>query len=403
MKALMYGAGNIGRGFIGPLMNWSGYQVTFVDVNAELVEQLNRRGEYPLRILSDEGYQDKPVQGVDAILGTDRKAVVRAIAQCDLMATALGANILPRIAPVIAEGFQSRMKANGSPLNIIICENLPMADEVMREAIKAELPKGERGLVDSMLGLVEASIGRMVPVQTREMRDGDPLRVCVERYGFLPVDKAAFRGEMPKLEGMIPFTPFDFYMRRKLHLHNMGHAVCAYLGAYAGKTYIYEAIADSEIELIVTHAMMESLFSLAAAYNQPFKPLIDHVDDLIGRFGNHALGDTCQRVGLDIPRKMRSGDRLIGAALGCLSGGIMPSYIALGAAAALHRYISGEGLPKDEESARVALLKLAGADIGEQLPGLILEHYPLYLRGASLRELRLSAKRQKLRSLGAVV
>ena len=87
----------------------------------------------------------------------------------------------------------------------------------------------------------------MVPIQTPDMQDGDPLRVCVERYGFLPVDKAAFKGEIPDIPRLVPFEPFAYYIKRKLYLHNMAHAICAYLGTYAAQTLISEAIDQAEI------------------------------------------------------------------------------------------------------------------------------------------------------------
>ena len=39
-KAIMYGGGNIGRGFIGALLSRSGYEVTFVDVVDAVVEKV---------------------------------------------------------------------------------------------------------------------------------------------------------------------------------------------------------------------------------------------------------------------------------------------------------------------------------------------------------------------------
>ena len=98
------------------------------------------------------------------------------------------------------------------------------------------------------------------------MKDGDPMRVCVERYGFLPVDKAAFKGEIPEITNMVPFEPFDFYIKRKLYVHNMGHATCAYLGGYEGRKYIYQSIDDPEILTIVQNAMLESALALHKKY-----------------------------------------------------------------------------------------------------------------------------------------
>ena len=42
MNAVMYGGGNIGRGFIGALLSQSGYRVTFIDVAALQREQLRQ-------------------------------------------------------------------------------------------------------------------------------------------------------------------------------------------------------------------------------------------------------------------------------------------------------------------------------------------------------------------------
>lgn len=58
MKAVMYGGGNIGRGFIGALLSQSGYEVTFIDVAEPMVKALQEKHTYPVRYVSTEGYED---------------------------------------------------------------------------------------------------------------------------------------------------------------------------------------------------------------------------------------------------------------------------------------------------------------------------------------------------------
>jgi len=303
-QAVMYGGGNIGRGFIGALLSQSGYAVTFVDVAEPVVTALQENRTYPVRYVSNEGSTDVWIENVTAVNGNDTDAVAEAIAKSDIMATAVGVRILKFIVPNIVAGLRRRWAENRGPLNIIICENLMDANKILANMIKEQLTDDERAIFDESVGLVEASIGRMVPVQTEEMKDGNPLRVCVESYGFLPVDKAAFKGPIPEIKNMVPYEPFDFYLKRKLYIHNMGHATCAYLGDLLGHTYIYQSIDDPEIALITQNAMLESAQALAKQYNADLDPLLQHIRDLLGRFTNAALGDTCQRVGGDPARKL---------------------------------------------------------------------------------------------------
>ena len=244
--AIMYGAGNIGRGFIGKVFADSGYEVCFLDIMQEIIDEMNARGEYTVRIVSNDGEKDTTVKPVRAVNSLTDQAIDE-IVNCEIMATAVGVNVLPRIAPVIAKGMVARMERTGKPLDIILCENQLGADELMRGWIYEQLTDAQKAWADENLGLVEASIGRMVPPLTPEMRAVDKLLICVEPYAELPVDRDAFKGEIPDLVGLIPYTPFEFYIKRKLFLHNGGHALCAYLGYQKGYEYIWQAIADPEI------------------------------------------------------------------------------------------------------------------------------------------------------------
>ncbi|MDP3446812.1 MAG: mannitol dehydrogenase [Eubacteriales bacterium] len=401
-NAVMYGAGNIGRGFIGMLLSQSGYNVTFIDVAKPLVDALNLRGRYPVRILDADRHEDVPVEDVDAIDGTDAQAVARAIAGADVMATAVGAGILKIIAPTIAEGIKQRFARGGKPLNIIICENLIDANKALEAMILEHLNEAEQAWFFENVGFVEASIGRMVPVQTPEMQDGDPLRVCVERYGYLPVDKDAFRGELPQIRNMVPFSPFDFYIRRKLYVHNMGHAVTAFLGLYTDKAYIADAIDDPEIGIIALQAMLESAEALSLKYGVPIADILRHIQDLLLRFGNQSLGDTCLRVGADIVRKLAPQDRLIGAARLCRVQGIVPAYICVGAAGAVYVYLKENGREQTQENAKEALAALSGLTEGN-VHALILHLYELFAQGCTTDDLRRAAQREKANNSHEVV
>ncbi len=341
-QAVMYGGGNIGRGFIGQLLYQSGYEVGFVDVNRTLLAQLGAAGQYPVRILHGETYEEIVVRNVHGIDGSNAAEVAHAIAQADICATAVGVNALKFTAKPFRDGIVERFtKGNKKPLNIIICENLIGADSYLRGLIADLMSEEERAFLDQV-GFVEASIGRMVPVQTPDMQDGDPLRVCVEAYDWLPVDKAAFVGEIPNIRNLVPCAPFSFYIKRKLFIHNMGHAAMAYLGQLAGCTFIWEAAERPEIVLCVQRAMLEAARALSKRYGVALEELLRHIDDLLFRFANRQLGDTIARVGGDIRRKLSPGDRLAGAFRMCEEQGVDNGYIALAIAASLSFTREGE-------------------------------------------------------------
>lgn len=401
-KAVMYGAGNIGRGFIGALLSQSGYGVTFIDVAEPVIDALREHHRYPIRYISNEGYEDVWVENVTAVSGNDGEATAEAIADCDIMATAVGARILQWIVPNIVAGIRKRWASGKGPLNILICENLNDANKVLERMLKAQLTEEEQARFDATVGLVEASIGRMVPVQTEEMKDGEPMRVCVERYGFLPVDKAAFVGGVPEIRNLVPYAPFDFYIKRKLYIHNMGHATCAYLGDLLGLQYIYQAIAVPEIRILVQNAMLESAAALSGEYGADLRGLQMHITDLLYRFTNHSLKDTCQRVGGDPARKLGSDDRLAGALKLALEQKVHPAYIAVGVAAGLHRYIAEDDQTQCADVAKSILSTVSGVQ-EDSLVSMILEYYKMICGGCSLRELCEKAEETKHSSMDAIV
>ena len=403
MKAVMYGGGNIGRGFIGALLSQSGYQVSFIDVAEPVVKALQENHTYPVRYVSTDGYEDVWIQNVTAVNGNDTDAASDAIAQCDIMATAVGARILKFIVPNIVAGLRKRWQQGRGPLNIIICENLMDANKVLEGMLKEQLTEQEKALFDENVGLVEASIGRMVPVQTEQMKAGEPMRVCVEQYGFLPVDKAAFKGEIPQIQNMVPFEPFDFYIKRKLYVHNMGHATCAYLGDLLGLDYIYQAIAVPEIRVIVQNAMLESALALHKKYGTSLADLQLHITDLLSRFTNAALGDTCQRVGGDPARKLGADDRLIGSSRLALEVGITPSYIAVGCAAALWRFLRENEKEQTLENAVQVLVQVSNLAADEPLAVMIVENYQQLLNGETIAQLLTTADSKKANSLNGII
>ena len=401
-KAVQYGAGNIGRGFIGQLLSQSGYEVVFIDVNKEVVKKLNLDHYYPIDIISENNPRELTVHNVRAVDGMDMEAISNEIIDAEIMSTAVGVNVLPRIIKHIVFGLKKRWASgNMQPLNIIICENLLNADKYMEGLIKAELCPNEVELFIQSVGLVEASIGRMVPIMTEKMQKGNILRVCVEECCELPVDRDAFKGEIPHINNMVPSSPFEYYIQRKLFIHNMGHALTAYIGNLVNYKFVWEANKDPYIKIICSRAMYESAKALSLEHNISLNIILKHVDDLLYRFGNRGLGDTIERVGKDPIRKLSQSDRMIGGAELCLKHGEKPIYICMGIAAALCFDVKEDNAAAEiqhiiaESSIDGVLTKICGLAKESVLKGIIQEFYSMFKRGESLEVVLSLAEQMK--------
>lgn len=335
MKAVMYGAGNIGRGFIGQRFYLSGYETTFIDVNDAVVNELNSQKKYPIYVTRGTEYVPEWVENVNAVNGKDEAAVVDAIANCDIMATALGVNILPFVAPLLAKAILAR-KALGRPMNILICENMIGSNEYLHGLVEPHIPEADKAWFEENIGFVCVSVGRTVPPTPAEFKEKYALAVCAEPYSELPVDAAGFRPvgcEMPPIKELVPFSPFAFFIERKLLIHNMGHALMTYMAYQKGYNYIFEAATDGEIKYILTRALLESARALAKRHGAPLDDTMQFVEDLMVRFENKLLVDSLDRVGRDPKRKLSEHDRLVGAFKMVREQGMIPAHIAVGIAA----------------------------------------------------------------------
>ncbi len=336
MKAVMYGAGNIGRGFIGQRFFLSGYETTFIDVNTDAVNAINEAGKYPIYVTRGTEYVPEWVENVKAVNGRDEAAVVETIADADILATALGVNILPFVAPLIAKAILKRKADSNRPLNILICENMIGSNEYLHGLVEPHIPEADKAWFEANVGFVCVSVGRTVPPTPEEFKAQYPLAVCAEPYSELPVDAAGFRPigcELPPIKELVPFSPFAFFIERKLLIHNMGHALMTYIGYLKGYGFIFETATDGEIKYILTRALLESARALCKRHGAPLDDTMQFVEDLMVRFENKLLVDSLDRVGRDPKRKLSSGDRLVGAFKMVREQGGVPAHIAVGVAA----------------------------------------------------------------------
>lgn len=333
MKAVHFGGGNIGRGFIGLLLSQAGYRVEFVDVNEHLVDLLNARGEYPVQ-LANETADTTIVTNVSAINGNDRQRVAQAVAEADLVTTAVGVNILKFIAENIALGIQRRLSAGAAgtqPLHVIACENTIGGSTQLKKLVFEHLPPELRDEAALKVAFPDAAVDRIVPIQQNE----DPLKVIVEPFYEWVVDRSAMLEGFPEIEGVHYADQLQPYIERKLFTVNTGHCVAAYHGYLNGYETIQESMNDKAVLAEVIGALGETGAALRGQYGFDKIEHDAYIAKILDRFRNPYLTDEVERVGRSPIRKISPNDRLIKPALAALSLGIEVPHLAKGVAAAL--------------------------------------------------------------------
>ncbi len=311
-KIVLFGAGRIGRSFIGQLFGSAGYELVFVDISGRLVELINLHRQYRVVIKSDAGDKTIWVRNVRAVHFNDTGRVVEELAGADIASVSVGRPGLPALMPVFANALLRRREKYGDrPLDVILAENMRNADDYFRRKVKQFLP--EEFPVDALLGLVETSIGKMVPIMTGEEMDKDPLWVFAEPYCELIVSGPAFKNGVPKIDNLAPKDNIKAWVDRKLFIHNLGHASAAYLGYRSDNSlvYLHEALELPEVFEATRQTMRQSADILLSLYPKDFSAgqISHHIDDLLARFSNRSLGDTLFRVGCDLYRKLGPEDR----------------------------------------------------------------------------------------------
>jgi mannitol-1-phosphate 5-dehydrogenase len=339
MLAIHFGAGNIGRGFIGNLLYHSGYETCFVDVNKEIVNLLNEKKEYRV-VLAEPTQEEMVIKNVRAINSSSNPdRVIEAIAEADILTTAIGPNILPLIANLIADGLRKRIEQTDKPLNIIACENMIGGSSLLKEKVYEKLTDQEISQFDRQFGFPDSAVDRIVPNQTNE----DKLMVKVEPFYEWVVEEPKIIGGKPLVKGITYVQELVPYIERKLFTVNTGHALAAYFGYYFGMDTINSAMENKQISKLVEGALNESGEFLVKKYGFDRGEHSKYIQKIIHRFSNSYIVDEVTRVGRSPIRKLGPNDRLVSPARQYMEvvGGD-PVYLLKGIAAALMYDFQGD-------------------------------------------------------------
>lgn len=301
-QVAVFGAGNIGRGLLGWLFGRAGWEVTFLDISTELVQLLNREGEYRVIEVGTGGRSIELIQGVRGVNSTDVSKAVPAAAQAEVVCTAVGVGILERVAPIIA----AALSRNDSRVrNVLACENADPNSAALREHVESLMKKPLAGV-----GFPETLVDRMVPGATE-----GGLSVEVEARFNFKVDRENWVGEDPEVPGLALVKNLGLHRKRKLWLVNGLHAAAAFLGLAVGHETVAEAVTDPPIRKRLEEMAATIAAVLPAELGEWSQDeLAEYGRYNLERFATTALVDPIRRVARHPLRKLGPTERLVGPA-----------------------------------------------------------------------------------------
>ena len=380
---VIFGAGMTGRGQVAQLAYESGWNITFIDKDDNLIDILNRSGAYKVRLIS-ENPRDITISGFKAIRLNDNLGIAESISESDMVVTSVLPNNLPNVAPVLAEGLRLRL-TNGrkKPLNIIAAENMNNGSTALWSFTSKYLSFREQQKYGFDYSFPNSMIARVVP------RSSDPLFIIAEDYNEWTADLNSRVGNPPGIIGLEWVNNQEARLKRKLYIHNTGHAVCAYLGLLKGYKFIYESARDNWILSCIRKAIHESGKALVKEYEFSESEIKTYAENLLIRLPNDILPDNIERVVRQPIRKLGINDRFLGPLMLCEKYDLQRDGICLGIAGLLASEIDDE-----EGSHLTAIIREKGpvnaiTEVSGYVPSyesskLISEHY-IYLKSIKHR------------------
>ena len=270
--AIHFGAGNIGRGFIAPILQENNYEVVFVDVNKELIEQINLLQRYKVKSISLNASSDIFVKNISGLLLDDEEFLNEKLAKADLITTSVGPKFVKDIFNLVSSTKTEKIQT------FIAFENMYRA---------STSNSTESGL--SKIVLIDAVVDKIVPPQNITSLD-----VIVEEYGSIILDNNVNTKPLNESK-IVSYSNYEHEFYKKLWLLNGLHLKLAYFGLSRNIKYIHEILNNQE-GLDFAERAIDSLSKAYSLFSNSTEDLKDFKQTILNRFSMPEIQDEVTRI-----------------------------------------------------------------------------------------------------------
>lgn len=293
MKNIHFGAGNIGRGFIGQVLNESGYNITFIDINELIVTTLNQVESY--KVIINDNKTEKIVNNFSALNSlSDTNKIIENINKADLITTSIGVSVLPSIAKTIAVALKIKVKDNNTqPMDIMACENIINATELLKTEIFKHLDNEEKKFINQYVGFVNVLVDRTVLIK----KNFDPLLVEVENYYEWTINQTQIKSQINNQIKNANYTNNLYrYIQRQLLITSIGYEASSYLAAYNQEKDIFNDLKNDKTKNQLLAVLEETKNLLLTKHEFKQEEIIPYQEMIIDRLKNNEIKEDINKL-----------------------------------------------------------------------------------------------------------
>ena len=287
--ALHFGAGNIGRGFIAPVLQENNFQVIFIDINENLINKINKAKKYEIRYLNSKK-ENNSIENIEGVSLSDTKNLSTLIKKSELITTSVGPNYVKDVVNTVVDNN------SGNDLNFIAFENKYRCSTVTKSECEVD---------DKNLYFIDAVVDKIIPVQNSELLD-----IHVEEYGSIVLDE---NHNAPLDESdVVTYGNYEYEFKKKLWMLNGLHLCLAYYGLSKNLKYIHELFTNSETKEFTKTISTNYFESVLLLGFEERDKIENYKKSIVDRFSNDEISDELIRVARNPLFKFSQNERFQG-------------------------------------------------------------------------------------------
>ena len=289
MKIVVFGSGNIGRGLIPEVFKFNDSEYTFLDINQEVVDKINKEKKYVINKFNSEPCIIENIKAFN--LATNFDEIKKEILNADVITTAVGFENLVHVANFLNKFNDSDFDKE---VDFVCFENNVRPASHLKSLVKL-----------TKINFIDAVVDRIIPNSLRDTLDV----ICEPYYKVILENKNIKNQSVYKNCQLVEVL--EEYIKLKLFMINGLHFIVAVLGHNAGYNKIHLTLSDQNIMSRITKLKDIYVKYIPEIVNVSGTEVAKIFDDSISRFSQKELNDDNERIARNMILKLQKDNRVI--------------------------------------------------------------------------------------------